>query len=610
MGMSISKDTQELIVSALLKNSYLYNTSKSEMTDGYFSDPACKVIYKALTVYYGKYNTTPSLNEILITIEDCYLPMVGLSLEEVKTTCQKLYGYEEQSENFIKDKITDFIRKVKSSSVLSNFLTQIRDNPNLSLESDSVVAQLSKALEVQLSNTEVFDMTDMAQVKKARVSAVGSEDNSTIVKSIFNGLNNNLMFGGFQPSTVNMVVSPPGCFTGETVINTDKGYFTLENLYNTNKNIIENLKIYGCYNSCILEGGFSEVYLSDYVDELIEIKIRDHAKTIKCTIDHPFLIEGDHYIRADQITLNTSLRGSISLNHKEKYSKTFEVESIKRIYLKEKVPVYGLVDAKPFNNFEIMLDDMEGLFVGNTGKTMYLINEGVNAAKQGFDVLHVFIGDMKEYDGFIRYLSCASGYNQNTLVLMNDEKQAEVVNFVNQQYDNVLTRIKMLVYPSLSLSVEQLMEDIVRFEKQLKKDFGLIIIDYPDNLIQDGKSLYEDGGTLYSSLEKLSRMTQSVLLVASQPKQFFWGQEIIPLEGAAESSKKQMVIDIMINMNASWRGANFGSILLAKCRKGEVGKILRFKSDFAKCKIEEVDENTYNLLKASSTPPVNPNSKK
>ena len=102
MGMSISKDTQELIVSALLKNSYLYNTSKSEMTDGYFSDPACKVIYKALTVYYGKYNTTPSLNEILITIEDCYLPMVGLSLEEVKTTCQKLYGYEEQSENFIK----------------------------------------------------------------------------------------------------------------------------------------------------------------------------------------------------------------------------------------------------------------------------------------------------------------------------------------------------------------------------------------------------------------------------------------------------------------------------------------------------------------------------
>ena len=48
-----------------------------------------------------------------------------------------------------------------------------------------------------------------------------------------------------------------------------------------------------------------------------------------------------------------------------------------------------------------MLDDMEGLFVGNTGKTMYLINEGVNAAKQGFDVLHVFIGDMKEYDGFL-----------------------------------------------------------------------------------------------------------------------------------------------------------------------------------------------------------------
>ena len=60
--MTVSKDTQELIVAALLKSSYLFSICRNEMTDGYFSDPSCKVIYKALTVYYKKYQAMPDLN--------------------------------------------------------------------------------------------------------------------------------------------------------------------------------------------------------------------------------------------------------------------------------------------------------------------------------------------------------------------------------------------------------------------------------------------------------------------------------------------------------------------------------------------------------------------
>lgn len=440
--LNVSVDTQETIVSALMKSSYLLAICKEEMTEGYFSSPSCKVIYKALITYYNKYKGMPGLNELLVTIDSCYYPTVGVNLSDVKDTCCKLWECPEPDELFIKDKITDFLRKVRSSSALKNFVDQFKANPNL--ESDTVVAELVKALEVQLSTTRVFMMSDPQQVKEARQASVGSTDQSKIIHSFLDSLNQSLMFGGWQPSTVNMIVAPPG-----------------------------------------------------------------------------------------------------------------------------------------------------------TGKSMFLINEGAYAAKQNFNVLHIFIGDMVEYDGFIRYLSCISKTPQKSLVVMSAEKQMEVVKLCNQQHNGIFDRLFLLAYPSLSITVDTLIEDISKFEKKLNKDFDEIIVDYPDNLILDGRSLYEDGGTLYSSLEKLARLSKSVVLVASQPQKSYWNHQIIPLEAAAESSKKQQAVDVMLTMNTDSRGANFGTMLLAKARKGEVGKIFRFKTDYSICKIEEIDEGTFNAYKSS-----------
>lgn len=441
--MTVSTETQELIVSTLMRNSHLFSMCKSEMSDGYFSDPSCKIIYKSLTVYYNKYSTLPSLNELLITIDECYYAQAGVAKSEVSDKCCKLYEeYVEPDEAFIVDKITDFLRKVRSTSALKEFVNKVKMNPNL--ENDSVVNDLVQALTVQLSTNKVFMMNNADQVREARNSAVGASDSSTIIKSFIPSINKNLMFGGWQPSTVNMVVAPPG-----------------------------------------------------------------------------------------------------------------------------------------------------------TGKSMFLINEGVNAAKQGFSVLHIFIGDMVEYDGFIRYLSCISGTPQNSLVVMREEDQMNVVNFCNQQYNNIFNNLYILAYPSLALTVDTLIEDVNKFEKQLNVDFGMIIVDYPDNLILDGNSLYADGGTLYSSLERMARLTKSVVMVASQPQKSYWNHSIIPLEAASESSKKQMAVDVMITMNTEFRGAEFGTMLLAKARKGNVGKVFRFKTEFARCHIEEINESTFNSIKAS-----------
>lgn len=443
MKASVSVDLQEVIVSALMKDSYLFSVCKDTIKDEDFSSPSCKMIYRALQFYYNKYRNLPSLSELIVTLESVYSPASGINLSEIKDVCERIYEFDKPEENFIKEKITHFIRRSRSSEVLSNFIKDFKADSDFSPE--DTVNKLVKSLEVQLSTTKVFSMNDEEQIKEAREAAVGSIGQSSIIKSYINSLNKSLMFGGWQPSTVNMVVAPPG-----------------------------------------------------------------------------------------------------------------------------------------------------------TGKSMYLINEGVNAAKQGFDVLHIFIGDMVEYDGFIRYLSCISGTPQNNLVMMPTSKQHDVVTFCNQQYDNIFDHLFILAYPSLALTVDSLIEDINKFERSLNKDFGMIIIDYPDNLIQSGVSLYSDGGTLYSSLERMARLTKSVVLVASQPQKAYWSSSIIPLEGAAESSKKQQCVDVMLTMNTEYRGAPFGTMLLAKARKGEVGKIFRFKTDYARARMEEIDEATFNATKAAS----------
>lgn len=472
--MNVTRETQELIISALVKSSYLFSICKNEITEGYFSDPSCKVIYKSLSSYYTRYNSTPRLNELLIKVEDCYYPTVGVNLSEVKDTCCRIYEIEEPDENFIKDKITDFIRKVRSTSALKNFVDQIKANPNM--EEQSIVTELARALEVQLSTTKVFMMNDADQIKEARNSAVGSSDQSSIVKSFIGSLNKCLMFGGWQPSTVNMVVAPPGCFVGDTrILTIDGSSHTLEELYNARTAP----GIYGCDENGTLRAGTSqEVYLSDYVNELVDVEI-DGKYTIRCTPDHPFMTRNGQYKSAETLSefdelmpirrvmrplfkvgkslyetiengdgdywfthkLSDNLvdhhpviqkngqnsemtrklnfekdfqdktqRGKIlsfinrllvefpettltkdsydavaeksSAKHKiwmkdirkyfncpwseiistaESYNR--RVTKVTKVHLEEKVPVYGIVDAKPFNNFAIALSDEDGVFV-------------------------------------------------------------------------------------------------------------------------------------------------------------------------------------------------------------------------------------------------------
>lgn len=233
------------------------------------------------------------------------------------------------------------------------------------------------------------------------------------------------------------------------------------------------------------------------------------------------------------------------------------------------------------------------------GKTMFMVNELANAARQGYNALHLFIGDMTEYDGLVRYLSNISGVMQDDIASMNLECQRNLVSNLNNESD-VLHRITVKSYAASEISVEQMIEDVFKIQNDLKIHYDIIAVDYPDNLIKSQESMYESGGDIYNRLSYLARRNKCVVLAGSQPKISNWSDEIIPLSGCAESSKKQHIADLIIALGRPSNDSKLLTGFLAKVRRGTMGTIFRLKTEFERARLELISEFDYVQLKSGA----------
>lgn len=232
-----------------------------------------------------------------------------------------------------------------------------------------------------------------------------------------------------------------------------------------------------------------------------------------------------------------------------------------------------------------------------SGKTMFMVNELSNAALQGYNVLHLFIGDMTEYDGFIRYASNITAVPQDQIVEMSESDQVDLVRKCN--YNGHFDRVTVKSYSASEISVDQMIEDVMKIQDDLKTHFDMIAVDYPDNLIRENDSMYDSGGEIYNKLSYLSRRNRSVIIAGSQPKQSYWNDELIPLNGCAESSKKQQVVDVMITLGRPYNDCPLLTGFMPKVRRGTVGNIFRMKTEFDKARMSTISEFEYIKIKTN-----------
>ena len=579
----VSKDQQRLVIVAFLQNNYIFTSSLNDIRESFFSDSSCRIIYRAMRDYYENYESFPSEDELMISVESNYIEL-GDSLEVVKDNLHNLFKKNEMNEKFLTDKVIDFVRKVKVRKSLERNLEKIRNGTGIN--DNEVLNDLIHSLDVDYNKSGILCLSDLEGLSEARREAIGDNSNE-IIKSILPSINTSLQYRGYQKGTMNLIVSPPGCFVGETRIMTDDGYHRIDALYDLNKPV----HIYGCNEfGDVREGVAEEVYLSEYTDDLVRVIFsNDKYAYIKCTPDHPFMLKNGSYKQAKDLTSEDELMESC---------RPVKIRSVERLHLKYPVPVYGLVNARPFHNYALYLGEGDGIFVSNTGKTSYLVNEGAYAALQGFNILHVFLGDMILYDGFVRYLSNISQVLQDDIIAMDEIHQQNLLQSINEKYNGVMNRIGLLSYGSGEVTVDQLIEHIKNEQDRTGMHFDDILVDYADNFIKDNTQLYSEGGAIYDKLALFGRSNHSVIMVASQPKIQYWNEEIIPLEGASESSKKQHIVDLLMTFNLVDRNSKIGTFFVPKVRRGTSGRFIRVMTEWERCTIKEITEQAYNMLKA------------
>lgn len=343
----------------------------------------------------------------------------------------------------------------------------------------------------------------------------------------------------------------------------------------------------------------SDDFLTEKVIEFIRRNKAERA--INKTLDY---IQGGE-IDLDQVSCDLSDAMFLNFSKSKPYNLS-DISSIKTVKEKALGSTDNPIIVKFFIDKINQIMQYKGLIPGTLnmvtappgrGKTTMMINQGVSSAKQGFNVLHVFLGDMSEFDGLVRYTSCIAGTPTSDLVDFTPEELGKFIAKWNMS--GVFSKVEVISYAADELTASQLIEEITTFQRTNRKHYDVIIVDYDENISKADDNIYESGGQIYNKLALFSVTNKSVIFVASQPKTEYWKQEIIPLEAASESSKKQKIIDLMITLGKPSKSSSVGTIHIAKNRRGEDGKIYRIKISGSNARMTHISEDDYLKIKSS-----------
>lgn len=234
------------------------------------------------------------------------------------------------------------------------------------------------------------------------------------------------------------------------------------------------------------------------------------------------------------------------------------------------------------------------------GKTLTLVNQGIQCTRDGFTNLHIFLGDLNKYDADLRYLSNYSKKNLNEILNMSVDEQTELQKETNENGESkgLLDLNWVFPLPSGVYNVQQLCNKILDTQLKYNVHFDQIIVDYDGNIKPNSDNMYDAGGEIYNALREFGIKNKSVMIVASQPKVAFFNQEILTMDCASESSMKQHIVDAMITLGKNNKiSAPIAILYVAKNRNGIPNKKLPLYINGSQQVVTPISQDEYDRLK-------------
>lgn len=177
-------------------------------------------------------------------------------------------------------------------------------------------------------------------------------------------------------------------------------------------------------------------------------------------------------------------------------------------------------------------------------------------------IIWIALGDMMKFDFVTRFTSVVTRENYFNVVANPDR-------YFSTEIREMANNLHLITVPSKKITTE----GIIDLVENSGVYYDIVVIDYDSNVkTKEETNSYDAGGELYDALSGLARPTNGdlarLVFVASQPKVMFWSSEIIPLEGAGESSRKQHAVDLMITMGKANGPRPCGYMSVVKSRRG------------------------------------------
>lgn len=201
------------------------------------------------------------------------------------------------------------------------------------------------------------------------------------------------------------------------------------------------------------------------------------------------------------------------------------------------------------------------------GKSHFLVAMGVNAIKNGMDVIH-YTFELSETQVGTRYDSHLCDIDSNE-VIDNREKLQE------RYKDQTLGRLVIKQYPPNSATIYTIKSHIERMKVQKKMNPALIIIDYADIMRSTRKfdSLRHELKLVYEEIRALAMEMNLAVWTASQSNKDGADRDVIDMSNMSEAYGKAMVADFIVSISrkSHEKASGQGRLYIAKNRAGRDG---------------------------------------
>lgn len=405
-----------------------------------------------------------------------------------------------------------------------------------------------------IRNTDYKDQFSQNILVDSFDAAAGRDEdplNKSGIKSSIKMINDCSPVGEYLNAQLVCVSGKPGCFAEFVEVSTDKGFISFKEL-KRRMDDGESFMTISFHEGKFFPTGIKDVFISKQVSELLKLTFED-GSVIKCTRDHRFLTKMEGWKAAEDLTVNDLIEDAKSQLYTSIVGKELE-------YLHFPVPVYDLEVDHGCHNFSLA----NGAIVHNSGKSLFAMSESIEACKAGKKVFYLAAGDLVPSDFLIRMSAQVLHVPVSDVYLNPKHYIEETCKLLNHNFF-------FSCVPSQTVEASEL----VNYFMSRADEFDMFVVDYDTNIATGAESMYDAGGILYDELTKLSRHGNGKLVfILSQPKITFYDNDYIPLQGLAESSRKQQILDMQITIGKAPKSAySTGYIAVVKNRRGKLDKV-------------------------------------